>query len=56
MQKILTAFSLNVKHIVIKKVSFIHFFKNIAIKKSIIFALIFLRENLVFNTVLEMID
>ena len=56
MQKTFTTFSLNAKHIVIEKISFTHFFKNIAIKKSIIFAFIFLKENLMFNTTLKMID
>ena len=56
MQKILTAFSLNVKHIIIEEISFTHFFKNIIIKKSITSAFTFSREDLMFNTVLEMID
>ena len=56
MQKILMTFSSNAKHIVIKKISFTHFFKSIATEKSIVSALIFLKENLMFDTALEVTD
>ena len=56
MQKIFMIFLLNVKHIVTEKISFTHFFKNIVIEKLIIFTLIFLKKNLMFNIVLEVID
>ena len=48
--------SLNAEHIITEKISFTHFFKNIVTEKSIISALIFLKENSVFNTMLKMTD
>ena len=56
MQKILTAFSSDVEHIVIKKISFTHFFESIVIEESIIFAFTFSKKNSVFNTALEVIN
>ena len=56
MQKTLTASSSNAEHIVTEKISFTHFFKSIVTKKSITSALIFLRENSVFDTALEVTD
>ena len=40
----------------IEKVSFTHFFKNIVTEKSIAFAFIFSEKNLMFDTVLKMIN
>ena len=56
MQKTFTTSSSNVKHIAIKKVPFTHLLKSIVTEKSIISTLTLLKENSVFNTVLEVVN
>ena len=56
MQKTFITSLLNAEHIVTEKILFTFFYKSIAIKKLIIFVFIFLKKNLIFNTVLKMIN